>query len=152
MPRGIGIIPSSQKSGPSKDSSSILCGPPWLLELLPTISPVPTPSILKFVKNPRPPFPPNRLKTLAFALEKPSIFTFLRRVKIYIYMYIHKRKKKTNHYLIKRYVTRYEMRDTFSAKRTREIYRLSFIEAKGMANKSWKMESRLLPSNVYRIQ
>lgn len=35
----------------------LVCGPPWLLELLPTISPVPT-SILKFVKNPDPPPPP----------------------------------------------------------------------------------------------
>lgn len=35
----------------------LVCGPPWLLELLPTISPVPT-SILKFVKNPDPSPPP----------------------------------------------------------------------------------------------
>lgn len=73
----------------------------------------------------RRPFPPGQLETLAFTPEKPSIFTFLTIfLEIFVYIHIYKKKEKAN--LIK---SRYETRN------------LSFIETKGMANKSWKMES-----------
>lgn len=83
----------------------------------------------------RRPFPPGQLETLAFTPEKPSIFTFLTTfLEISVYIHIYKKKEKAN--LIKsRYETRYiVVRETNSRN-------LSFIETKGMANKSWKMES-----------